>query len=208
MLSCVSSSSTLLALGARYAILLSQVGAFGSTSDKIKNSFVVREHFELAVKLSPADATARHLLGLWCFEVQRARAHTRAPPCDSAPRPSHGSLDTRFPGRVAVSLPIWAVLATSSLRSRRRSPSSRGLSRRPPPPSLPRHPRPLSTRRLATCSQPRRPSRASTPKTSCSSRRRTRRRAGRLRPKRGLTDALRRPQRRRRIRRRSKRPPS
>lgn len=52
--------------------MLSQVGAFGSTSDKIKNSFIVREHFELACKLTPKDATSRHLLGLWCFEVRPA----------------------------------------------------------------------------------------------------------------------------------------
>jgi len=54
-----------------YAILLSQSGSFGSTSDKIKNSFAVREHFELATRHSPDDATARHLLGLWCFEVAK-----------------------------------------------------------------------------------------------------------------------------------------
>ncbi|KAL1500280.1 hypothetical protein AB1Y20_012947 [Prymnesium parvum] len=54
-----------------YAILLSQVGGFGSTSEKIKNSFVVKEHFELAVKHSPEDATSRHLLGVWCFEVAK-----------------------------------------------------------------------------------------------------------------------------------------
>ncbi|KAL3892726.1 MAG: hypothetical protein SGPRY_014847 [Prymnesium sp.] len=54
-----------------YAIVLSQVGEFGSTSDKIKNSFRVREHFELAVQHSPSDATSRHLLGLWCFEVAK-----------------------------------------------------------------------------------------------------------------------------------------
>jgi tetratricopeptide (TPR) repeat protein len=54
-----------------YAILLSESGSFGSTSDKIKNSFVVRTHFELAIRHSPKDATARHLLGLWCFEVAK-----------------------------------------------------------------------------------------------------------------------------------------
>uniref|UniRef100_A0A7S4M1Y9 Regulator of microtubule dynamics protein 1 n=1 Tax=Prymnesium polylepis TaxID=72548 RepID=A0A7S4M1Y9_9EUKA len=54
-----------------YAICLSQVGSFGSTSDKIKNSFVVRDHFEQAATLSPTDATSKHLLGLWCFEVAK-----------------------------------------------------------------------------------------------------------------------------------------
>ena len=54
-----------------YAILLSESGTFSDTSTKIKNSFTVREHFEQAVALSPGDATARHLLGLWCFEVAK-----------------------------------------------------------------------------------------------------------------------------------------
>jgi len=54
-----------------YAIMLSGVGEFLGTSEKIKNSFVVREHFERATELSPNDATARHLLGLWCFEVAK-----------------------------------------------------------------------------------------------------------------------------------------
>jgi Flp pilus assembly protein TadD len=29
-------------------------------------SFTVADHFKRAVDLSPKDATARHLLGLWC----------------------------------------------------------------------------------------------------------------------------------------------
>lgn len=54
-----------------HAILLTETGQFEGTSATIKNSFVVREHFERAVDLSPADATSRHLLGLWCFEVAK-----------------------------------------------------------------------------------------------------------------------------------------
>lgn len=54
-----------------YAIALSEVGQFAGTSATIKNSFVVREHFERAVKFDPSDATARHLLGVWCFEVAK-----------------------------------------------------------------------------------------------------------------------------------------
>ena len=53
------------------AILLSESGSFAGTSASIKNSFVVREHFERAAALSPKDATIRHLLGLWCFEVAK-----------------------------------------------------------------------------------------------------------------------------------------
>ena len=52
-----------------YAIVLSGVGEFDGTSASIKNSFLVKEHFERACALSPSDATARHLLGLWCYEV-------------------------------------------------------------------------------------------------------------------------------------------
>ena len=57
------------------AILLTEVGQFEGTTATIKNSFVVRAHFEKAVELSPKDATSRHLLGLWCFEVAKVRAH-------------------------------------------------------------------------------------------------------------------------------------
>ena len=62
-----------------YAILLSGTGEFNGTSAKIKDSFRVREHFERAVALSPADATSRHLLGLWCFEVGAWGFSPRAP---------------------------------------------------------------------------------------------------------------------------------
>ena len=54
-----------------YAIVLTELGQFEGTTATIKNSFTVREHFERAVKLSPEDATSRHLLGLWCFEVAK-----------------------------------------------------------------------------------------------------------------------------------------
>jgi tetratricopeptide (TPR) repeat protein len=54
-----------------YAITLSELGAFLGTGEKIKNSFAVREHFDRAAELSPEDATSRHLLGVWCFEVAK-----------------------------------------------------------------------------------------------------------------------------------------
>ena len=63
------------------AILLTEVGHFEGTTTTIKNSFVVRAHFEKAVELSPKDATSRHLLGLWCFEVAKVRARVRRMPC-------------------------------------------------------------------------------------------------------------------------------
>ena len=31
----------------------------------------MREHFARAAELDPKDATARHLLGVWCFEVAK-----------------------------------------------------------------------------------------------------------------------------------------
>jgi len=34
-------------------------------------SLTVADHFKRAVDLSPKDATARHLLGLWCYEVAK-----------------------------------------------------------------------------------------------------------------------------------------
>ena len=54
-----------------YGIMLSTVGAFDGTTATIKNSYRVAEMFERAVALSPGDATARHLLGLWCFEIAK-----------------------------------------------------------------------------------------------------------------------------------------
>ena len=71
-----------------HAILLLEVGQFEGTTATIKNSFVVREHFERAVELSPTDATARHLLGLWCFEVAKVRRRARA----RAPPPAHPNI--------------------------------------------------------------------------------------------------------------------
>ena len=52
-----------------FAIMLGSSPA--STSEKITSSFVIREHFDEAAVLDPHDATARHLLGLWCFEVAK-----------------------------------------------------------------------------------------------------------------------------------------
>lgn len=52
-------------------ITLSSNSSFEGTTASIKNSFVVAEHFERAIALSPTDATSRHLLGLWCYEVAK-----------------------------------------------------------------------------------------------------------------------------------------
>ena len=52
-----------------YAIFVSITSGFEGTRATIQKSYVVKEHFDEAVRLDPADATARHLLGLWFFEV-------------------------------------------------------------------------------------------------------------------------------------------
>ena len=52
-----------------YAILLG--GKPGTTGEKIGNSFIVKEHFDKAAELLPKDATSRHLVGLWCYEVAK-----------------------------------------------------------------------------------------------------------------------------------------
>lgn len=52
-----------------YAIALSITSAYDGVRAAIEQSFTVREHFEAAVRLAPADATSRHLLGLWFYEV-------------------------------------------------------------------------------------------------------------------------------------------
>lgn len=52
-----------------YAILVSLTSGFEGTKATIHKSFVVKEHFERAIELNPSDATSRHLLGLWYYEV-------------------------------------------------------------------------------------------------------------------------------------------
>lgn len=44
-------------------------GQYMSTSDYIKNTFVIRDDWAQAVALNPADANALHLLGRWHFNV-------------------------------------------------------------------------------------------------------------------------------------------
>lgn len=50
-----------------YAIALSNVGDYEGIRAKIQNAFTIREHFDRARTLNPADATTRYLLGVWCF---------------------------------------------------------------------------------------------------------------------------------------------
>lgn len=52
-----------------YAILLSAIGDFQSTKEKIGNAFVIKEHALKASELKPDDPTTWHLLGRWCSGV-------------------------------------------------------------------------------------------------------------------------------------------
>ena len=60
-----------------YAISVSQTSAFDGTKAMIKKSFIVKKHLEEATRLNPRDATSRHLLGLWYFEVASLSWATR-----------------------------------------------------------------------------------------------------------------------------------
>lgn len=49
-------------------IALSLAGDFKSTSDQLKNAFVIRQHFDSALALNPKpNGTCYYLLGVWCF---------------------------------------------------------------------------------------------------------------------------------------------
>lgn len=50
-------------------ILLSKVGDFISTKEKIGNAFIIKEHFQKAADADPADATVQHCLGAWCWNI-------------------------------------------------------------------------------------------------------------------------------------------
>ena len=52
-----------------YAIALNATSGYEGTKATIEKSFVVKEHFGKACELNPLDATSRHLLGLWYWEV-------------------------------------------------------------------------------------------------------------------------------------------
>eukprot|EP01137_Pigoraptor_chileana_P030728 Opistho-2@17624 len=52
-----------------YGVLLSGLGDFISTKEKIQNAFKIREHIEQAIKLNGKDATSHHILGKWCLGV-------------------------------------------------------------------------------------------------------------------------------------------
>ncbi|XP_007461783.1 PREDICTED: regulator of microtubule dynamics protein 1 isoform X1 [Lipotes vexillifer] len=50
-----------------YAICISDVGDYEGIRAKIANAYMIKEHFEKAIELNPKDATAIHLMGIWCY---------------------------------------------------------------------------------------------------------------------------------------------
>lgn len=52
-----------------YGISLGLLGKFIPTKEKIGNAYVIKEQFELGIKLNPNDATLHHALGTWCWNV-------------------------------------------------------------------------------------------------------------------------------------------
>ena len=52
-----------------YAIAVSQTSGYEGTKATITKSLVVKEHFSRAAELNPLDATTRHALGMWYWEV-------------------------------------------------------------------------------------------------------------------------------------------
>mmetsp|Transcript_14925 Transcript_14925/g.20858 ORF Transcript_14925/g.20858 Transcript_14925/m.20858 type:complete len:235 (-) Transcript_14925:38-742(-) len=52
-----------------YAIMLSQIGDFIPSKEKIANAFKIKEHALKALELKPDDPTTLHMLGKWCVGV-------------------------------------------------------------------------------------------------------------------------------------------
>jgi len=50
-----------------FGIILSKKGELVGTAEKIKNSYIIRQHFDKACELNPKDATSVHLVGVWCL---------------------------------------------------------------------------------------------------------------------------------------------
>lgn len=91
--------------------VLGAAGAWQSTREVIRNSFLVREDWERAVALNPTDATARHLLGRWAFEVARTPGWKRAVARTlyaSPPTSTLGEALQHFLAAEAISPGYWA----------------------------------------------------------------------------------------------------
>jgi len=51
------------------AIILDTKSGYEGTKERIKQSFIIKEHMEKAIELNPTDGISRHILGVWCFTV-------------------------------------------------------------------------------------------------------------------------------------------
>lgn len=52
-----------------YGIILSSIGDYEGSKVSIANSFVIKDHWEKAVAIKPADPTPYYLLGRWCIAI-------------------------------------------------------------------------------------------------------------------------------------------
>nr|XP_006813610.1 PREDICTED: regulator of microtubule dynamics protein 3-like [Saccoglossus kowalevskii] len=52
-----------------YALCVGSSGQYESTQQRITNGFLYKEHIEKAIRLRPTEASLRHFLGRWCYEV-------------------------------------------------------------------------------------------------------------------------------------------
>jgi tetratricopeptide (TPR) repeat protein len=52
-----------------YAILIGRIGEIEGTKQKIENSYAVREHTMLAIKLDPENDSNYHVMGRWHFAL-------------------------------------------------------------------------------------------------------------------------------------------
>jgi len=50
-----------------YGIMLSEIGDYEGTKQKIQNSYKIRDHFMKAIDLNKNDPTSHYLLGVWFF---------------------------------------------------------------------------------------------------------------------------------------------
>eukprot|EP01012_Entosiphon_sulcatum_P013856 TRINITY_DN1903_c0_g1_i1.p2 TRINITY_DN1903_c0_g1~~TRINITY_DN1903_c0_g1_i1.p2 ORF type:complete len:243 (+),score=78.27 TRINITY_DN1903_c0_g1_i1:40-729(+) len=50
-------------------IMLSKLGDFLPTKEKIANAFIIRDHWRKAIEINPKDSTTYHCLGMWCYKV-------------------------------------------------------------------------------------------------------------------------------------------
>ncbi|GMF32710.1 unnamed protein product [Phytophthora fragariaefolia] len=56
-------------LAYRYGIILSSIGDYEGSKVSIANSYVIKSHWETAVKLNPSNPTTYYLLGRWCIAI-------------------------------------------------------------------------------------------------------------------------------------------